>query len=632
MKKYLSRFIAALLALSLLSAPASALTVDQALELLEDNYYFGLPDEAYQAQTLEELFGLLTDPYTQYMTEEQYAAFLDLVENTVDMVGIGVEIDYTEDGFLVQKVLSGGAALEAGLQTGDLIVAVDGVPCTPAGEEHRQLMLGEAGAKVTVTVLRDGQTKDYTLTRRAVYIPNTEISLLEGGVGYVDCNSFGADTDELLASGLKQYDSQVDCWIIDLRDNAGGYVDSALEMIAALNGPGNYLYFEEADGQVAGYTCRSSSITRKPLILLVNDESASASELLASGVRDTNRGIVIGSRTFGKGIAQSVFDESTDPAYFDGDCLKITTARFYSAGGATTDKIGVIPTLLVDDGYTEAVAAALCGGGPDTSNLCVIPGAKPFYVDPETPDEVLSILLEALPPQTPLFYSGGPGQNYDPCTPAQAAERLGIKFDSRWFTDTADSPYSDAIDAMGTYRLLNGTAPGIFSPKDQLTRAQLCVMLARVLNVTSSGANWFSDIPANAWCAGGVNAMAELGLVNGVGGGRFNPEGALTNEEFLTIMGRVARYLNFALDSYGESVDDPDTTLPLGMKLGLSTFADWARSSVAVLTWGLEDAAGGHGTMLYTSLKNIIPSAPILREEAAAGMYKVLAGLSILPL
>ena len=358
------------------------------------------------------------------MDEEQYAAFLDLVEDTVDMVGIGVEIDYTEDGFLVQKVLSGGAALEAGLQTGDLIVAVDGVPCTPAGEEHRQLMLGEAGAKVTVTVLRDGQTKDYTLTRRAVYIPNTEISLLEGGVGYVDCNSFGADTDELLAAGLKQYDSQVDCWIIDLRDNAGGYVDSALEMIAALNGPGNYLYFEETDGQVAGYTCRSSSITRKPLILLVNDESASASELLASGVRDTNRGIVIGSRTFGKGIAQSVFDESTDPAYFDGDCLKITTARFYSAGGATTDKIGVIPTLLVDDGYTEAVAAALCGGGPDTSNLCVIPGAKPFYVDPETPDEVLSILLEALPPQTPLFYSGGPGQNYDPGTPAQASRGI----------------------------------------------------------------------------------------------------------------------------------------------------------------------------------------------------------------
>ena len=631
MKKYLSRFIAVLLVLALLAAPASALTVDQALELLEDNYYFGLPDEAYQAQSLDELFSLLTDPYTQYMTEEQYAAFLDLVEDTVDMVGIGVEISYTEDGFLIQKVLSGGAALEAGLQAGDLIVAVDGASCAPAGEEHRQLILGEAGTRVTVTVLRDGQTRDYTLTRRAVYIPNTEISLLEGGVGYVDCNSFGTDTDELLAAGLKQYDSQVDCWVIDLRDNGGGYVDSALEMIAALNGPGTYLYFEEADGQVAGYTCRSSSITRKPLILLVNDESASATELLASGVRDTNRGIVIGSRTFGKGIAQSVFDEGTDPAYFDGDCLKITTARFYSAGGTTTDKIGVIPTLLVDDGYTEAVAAALCGGRPETSNLCVIPGTEPFYVDPEAPDEVLSMLLEALPPQTPLFYSDGRGGNYDPCTPAQAAERLGLKFDSRWFTDTADSPYASAINTMGTYRLLNGTAPGVFSPKEQLTRAQLCVMLARVLNVTSSGADHFSDVPANAWYAGGVNAMAKLGLVDGVGGGRFDPEGTLTNEEFLTIMGRTARYLNFALDSYGGMVEDPDVQLPPDMLAGLAPYSDWARGSVAVLAWGLEDALEGHGNMLYTSLRRITPSAPVLREEAAAGMYMVLAGLDILP-
>lgn len=632
MKKHITRLVAAFLALTLLAAPASALSVGDALDLLEDNYYFDIPDEAYQAQTLEELFQLLGDPYTQYMTEEQYAAFLDLVEDTVDMVGVGVEISYAQDGILIKKVLSGGSAKEEGLQAGDLIVAIDGVSCASAGEEHRQLMLGEAGTKVTVTVLRDGRTKDYTLTRRGVYIPNTEISLLEGGVGYVDCSSFGLDTDELFAAGLKQYDSQVDCWVIDLRDNAGGYVESALEMAAAVNGPGRYIYFEDQTGQMAGYACYSTAVTRNPLILLVNSESASASELLAATVRDTGRGIIIGSRTFGKGIAQTVLDETTDPDYFDGDCLKITTARFYAARGTTTDKIGVIPTLLVDDGYTEAVAAALCGGEPGTARLCLIPGGgEPFYLDPETPDDVLSVLLEAIPPQMPLFYSANDGDNFDPCTPAQAADKLGLSFDSRWFTDTADSPYSSTIDAMGTYRLLNGTAPGLFSPEEQLTRAHLCVMLARVLNVTSMGSNRFSDVSAGAWYAGGVNAMAELGLVDGVGNGRFNPDGTLTQEEFLTILGRLARYLNFALDRYGEAVDDPDTTLPLDMQLGLSPFADWARSSVAVLAWGLEDAAEGHGTMLYTSLRNITPSAPILREEAAAGMYRVLAGLDLIP-
>lgn len=629
MKKYLSRFLAALLALTLLAVPASALTVDEALELLEENYYYDIPEEAYQAQSLGELFQILGDPYTQYMTEEEYTLFLDLVEDTVDMVGIGVEISYTQEGILIKRTLSGGSAEAGGLLAGDLIVAIDGISCVPAGEEHRQLMLGEKGTRVTVTVLRDGETKDYTLTRRAVYIPNTEITLLEGGVGYVDCNSFGQDTDELFSAGLKQYDAQVDCWIVDLRSNTGGYVDTAEEMLAAVNGPGYYRYFEDSAGRVFGYVCQAEAVTDKPLILLVDGESASASELFASGVRDTDRGVVIGSRTYGKGVAQVALDEDTDPDYFDGDCLKITTARFYAAGGSTTDKIGVIPTLLVDDGYTEAVAAALTGGSETTSTVCVMPGSQPFYVNPETPDDVMAALLEAVPPQIPVFVlvDGVFGQY----TPAQAAARLGLSYHDRWFSDVADSPYDFAINAMGAYRLLNGTDPGVFSPKERLTRAQLCVMLARVLNVSGNGYQRFSDVEAGSWYADGVNAMAELGLVNGVGDGRFAPEDTLTQEEFLTIMGRTARYLNFALDDYGEAVENAGLQLPVDMQLELSRYSDWARSGAAVLAWGLTDAIGVSGDMLYTSLGNITPSAPILREEAAAGMYMVLAGLNLIP-
>ena len=152
MKKYLSRVIAAFLALT---APACALTVPEALELLEENYYFDIPEHAYEAATLEELFRFLGDPYTEYMSAEQYAAFVDMVEDTVNMVGVGVVIKFTDEGMLIQEVLSGGSALEAGLQPGDLIVAVDGTSCVPAGEEQRDLMLGEEGTKVTVTVLRD---------------------------------------------------------------------------------------------------------------------------------------------------------------------------------------------------------------------------------------------------------------------------------------------------------------------------------------------------------------------------------------------------------------------------------------------------------------------------------------------
>lgn len=627
MKKHLSRLLSALLALILLTAPASALTVEQALELLEDTYYYDIPDDAYEADSLEELFQLLGDPYTEYLTPEQYQAFFSSVEGDINTVGIGVMIYFTDEGILVNSVVSGGSAQGAGLQAGDLIVAIDGVSCVPALSEHRQLMLGEEGSRVTVTVLRDGVTRDYTLTRRAVYIPNTQITLLEGGVGYVDCDSFGSDTGKLFTDGLKQYDSQVNCWVVDLRGNGGGYVDAAADMLCALSGPGQYVYFEEKDNQVGVYARQVQAASEKPLLLLVNGASASASEATASGVRDLNRGAIIGSRTFGKGVGQVILDESTNPDYFDGDGLKVTSGRFYSAGGTTTDRIGVIPTLLVDDADTDGVAMALCGGSEDTSSLCVLLDAHPFYVDPDASDETLSALLAAIPPQVTLFYKEGAFNQY---TPAQVADKLGLDYENRWFDDVSDSFYAYAISTLSTYGLLSG-AGGRFNPKGQLTRAQLCMILARVLNVTHSGPSQFSDVAQDAWYGSAVNAIAELGLMTSVGGGQFAPNSPVTQEQFLTVLGRTARYLNFVLDAYGQSVENNANRLPLDMQIGLAPYAQWAKSDVAVLAWGLEDALGGRGNMLYTTLGNITPSAPVLREEAAAGIYTLLAKLEILP-
>ncbi|MBD5084801.1 MAG: PDZ domain-containing protein [Clostridiales bacterium] len=628
MKKYLSRLLSALLALTLLVAPASALTVEQALELLEDTYYYGIPEEAYEAKSLDELFQILGDPYTQYLTPTQYQAFFESVDGEEDAVGIGILSYFTEEGILISEAVDGGSAQAAGLRAGDLIVAIDGVSCVPALEEHRQLTLGEEGTQVTVTVLRDGVTQDYTLTRRAVHISNVRVTLLDGGVGYVHCDSFSIDAGQLFSDALKRYDSQVTCWILDLRGNGGGYVDSAADMLAALSGPGRYIYFEDHAGQVSYYARTTRAASDKPILLLVNNYSASASEATASGIRDMNRGVIIGSRTFGKGVGQTILDESTNPEYFDNDGLKITIGRFYSVGGTTTDMIGVIPTLLVDDASAPAVAAALCGGSVDTSSLCLLLNGQPFYVNPDTDSQTLSALLAAISPQMTLFYNS---VAFSDVTPAQAAAQLGIDYDNRWFNDVSDSLYAYAINALGTYGLLSGTGGSNFNPKGELTRAQLCMILARVLNVSFYGPSRFSDVAQNTWYGPAVNAMAELGLVTGVGGGRFDPDSPVTQEQFLTILGRTARYLNFALDAYGEIVDDPGTNLPLDMEIGLAPYAQWARSGVAVLTWGLEDALDGYGDMLYTSLKNITPSAPILREEAAAGIYALLSGLEILP-
>lgn len=240
MKKYIARFACAVLALVLLTAPACALTVPEALELLEERYYFDIPEDAYEADSLDELFQLLGDPYTYYMSREEYESFLDDVEGEVNTVGIGAMIRFTEQGLLVDSVVAGGSAQEAGIQAGDLIVAADGVSCVPGGQSHRELLMGKEGTTVKVSVLRDGQTREYTLTRRALHIPNTEITLLENGVGYIDCNSFGTDTGKTFLQALEENDSKVDLWILDLRDNAGGYTDSAMDMLEGVSGPGRY--------------------------------------------------------------------------------------------------------------------------------------------------------------------------------------------------------------------------------------------------------------------------------------------------------------------------------------------------------------------------------------------------------
>lgn len=629
MKKYLSRLTALLLALALLAAPAYALTVDEALELLEETYYYGVPEEAYEAETLDELFDILGDPYTTYMTEEEYRAFLGSMEDEVtNTVGIGVTIQYTDQGILVVDVLSGGSALDGGLLSGDLIVEINGTPCVPAGEEHRTLLTGEEGSSVTLTILRDGEEREFTLTRRPVVIRNIQIQVLEGRVGYIDCNGFGVETGEEMAGILKEYESQVDRWILDLRGNPGGYTNAAVDMLNALCGPGYYLYLQEGSGAVAAVPGAQLLASAKPVMLLTDGDSASSSEIVAGGIRDGGRGLLIGSRTFGKGVAQTMLDEKTHPEYFDGDGIKVTDYRFYTAGFNTPDRMGVIPTLLVDDAHTGAVALALCGSETD-ARLSISLDGSACFVDPGTDGDTLKALFEALPPQARVYYRDKGA--FDEVSVAEAAEKLGVDYENRWFSDVADGPYARAINIMGAYKLLNGTGGGKFSPDGKLTRAQLCVMLARVLNLGGSDAGQFSDVPQDAWYAGAVNAVAALGLVEGTGGGKFSPDGTLTQEQFMTIMGRVARFANVTMEAYGQWVEENPGQLDLSQRMALNPYSDWARTSVAVLAWGVEDGLKGDGDMLFAPMDELDPKQAILRGEAAAGMYAVLSGLGILP-
>lgn len=630
MKRLLRRLCAAACVCSMLVTSAAALSVEDALTLLEENYVNELPTAAYQAKTLDALFSAVGDPYTYYMTVEEYQAFLDGVEDEDSVTGIGAQISYEERGILIAAILPGSGAEEACLVVGDVIIAVNGESCVPAGEADRAKIIGEAGTSVRVTVRHeDGSVRDYTIERRIVPIHNTLVSAKDG-VGYIDCDSFGMQTDAYFIDGINKYDRNVHLWVVDLRSNSGGVASASVNALGAFAGGGPLLCFRERSGKLSYSFCFDDYITDYPAVVLTNAYSASAAEIFAGGIRASRAGISVGGRTFGKGVAQVVFDKDTSPL-FDGDALKLTAYRFYLADGNTTDRIGIIPTLLVPSAYTEDVAQLLSEKEPSSPDgyLHLTLAGWDFYVNVEKAQSephrsAFAALISALAPDTRLSL-GGSGVWF-PMTAASARTLYGDASLDRWFTDVSGCDYADEINTLGTYGLLFGNGDGAFRPDDTMTRAEICALLAQALDVTTTVGGYFSDVADNRWYAGSVNAMTSLALVDGVGGGKFDPYGTMTQEQFFTVMGRLAAFLNCNVSGYYDGLDED----ALNADAELAPFRSWARGHVKTLSSCLLTEDGEHTSMLFDEPSALSPRAPITRAEAAATMYNILTMLGIL--
>ena len=603
-----------------IATSAQALSVEEAREILQRSYVDRLPRAAQDASSLDELFSY-TDDYTYYMTGEEYKDFLTGVEGEESFVGIGAEIRYSEAGIEIVSTLKGGGAEKAGLLAGDVIIAIDGEKCVPGTAEAREKLLGEEGTKVTVTVRRaDGSEKDFTVTRALVVQTNTSVSA-EGGVGYIDCDSFGSQTGTYFQDGVRKYSSAVRTWIVDLRGNGGGLTSAAVTALGTFAGKGDLAYFVDRDGDAIPERYTGADLTDKPVIVLMNGGSASASEIFAGGILGTGAGIVIGERSYGKGVAQIVYDGTNCP-YLTDDAVKVTAYRFYCAGGNTSDRVGVIPTLYIPQGTASAVAQLLAGEKPtdDSAYLHLVLNGLSFYMDiaeakQQTP--ALEAVLRALAPDAELYW--GENGTEERVTSAQVRERCGKAEMSMDFSDASGSAYEKEINTLAAYRIVFGDK-GKFRPGDTMTRAEVCALLAQALDVYSSADGYFADVPKGSWYASSVNAMASLGLVSGVGSGEFVPNAAMTQEEFITVLGRLVEFLN--LDARAYLDEHPLAILqPLAQ---YKSFSPWAIRCVDLLTSSVTDEDGNAVTMYCTDLAHIEPKAPILREQAAAALCNAL--------
>ncbi len=616
-RKLLSALLALSLTFSLSAAPAAALTLDEARQLLRDHYVDQIPESILSLDSLDEILEALGDPYTYYMTAEQYQQFTDSV-NGETLVGVGITVQTAyDDGFLVLSILPNSPAKEAGLQAGDRIIAVDGVEMT-ATTDVRSAVTGKEGSTVTLTIRRsDGQVRDFTMQRRAVVIPIVTYDK-EGNAGVIECISFGDSTGDTIEEALTALEPDVAAWIMDLRSNPGGDADAAAVSAGLFVGSDIMVYFRDANGnyRFVGTTQYCPDLTDKPLIILTSDYSASGAELFSADARDLGFGIAIGQTTFGKGIAQMIFNSANTEDLFDGDAMKITVYRFYSPDGTTNQWMGVIPTLVMSKENTKTAAMLLTQPEPsrNAGYYKLELAGWTFYI---SRDEALSgdnrsaftELLEALPPSAAL-YEGERNSGWNAVTPAKLAESLGLDFHARTFADAADSPFATEIDTLSTFGLLEGYEDGTFRPTNAITRAEFCAMLANVLDLPEGQNLSFSDVADDAWYNKAVSAMAARGFVSGMGDGTFRPDDTITYEQMVTILSSVAVWASMSAEELNGQTD-----ISLA---DYQDFSSWAQKPAWIMD------------QLDALVGDLQPQDLATRETAAGMLYAMMDSLHML--
>ena len=307
---------------------------------LNDIDYGKMGDIIYKA-----MVSGLDDKYAAYYTKDEYK---DISEKTKgEFCGIGAYISQGKnDNYLkVAGVVKGGPAEKAGIKKGDIIVEVDGENIQGKDSSYAvSKMKGKKGTNVSISVMRKGNKKPITfnIKREVIHDNTVSYKMLDNNIGYISVSAFETVTK-------KQFKSAVDCLgkknekglIIDLRDNGGGLLDTALDMLDQILPKKLVVYTKDKNGVAEEYYTKDDKEIKIPIVILVNGNSASASEVFCGALRDYGKAKLLGTKTFGKGIVQSSF------AFRDGTGLKFTTSKYYTPKGINIHGTGFEPDIKV---------------------------------------------------------------------------------------------------------------------------------------------------------------------------------------------------------------------------------------------------------------------------------------------
>ncbi|MDY2928475.1 S41 family peptidase [Anaerococcus sp.] len=320
--------------------------------LLDKNFLFDYDEKDLYEGSLKGMFANLGDPYTQYYSKDEFSKLMETLDGRYK--GIGVLVQASKEGFIkVVQVFDGSPASEAGLKEGDYIIKVEGKEYSADQmEEAVAIMKGEEDTNVKITVRRmeeDGKNFkdiDMEVARRDVKVDTIDESLMEirgKKIGYIHIKSFDDVTGEDFETSYKKLkEAGMQGLVLDLRNNPGGSLDVCLDIADKFLDKGVIVTTEDKNGEVI----TEESDEEKddiPMTVLVNENSASASEILSGALKDRDRAKIIGKKTFGKGIVQKLFPLD------DGSGAKITISEYHTPSGAKINKVGVEPDIEVEN-------------------------------------------------------------------------------------------------------------------------------------------------------------------------------------------------------------------------------------------------------------------------------------------
>lgn len=297
----------------------------------------------------------LDDKYTAYYTPEEYA---DLQINaTQKYYGIGAALlqDRKTGEVTVSHVYEGSPAEQAGLKDGDFILQVEDIEAAETDlSELVTHIRGEEGTKVHIRFYRQGEKQDREIDvkRANIDLPTVEYEMLEGGIGYIHILEFGSPTAKQFKKAVEDLKQQgMKAMLFDVRDNPGGMVTAVTEILDEILPKGTVVYTQDKYGKKENYTSDAEHFLDYPIAVLMNGNSASASEIFAGAIRDFEYGTLIGTNTFGKGVVQTIISLK------DGDAIKLTTAKYYTPKGENIHGTGIKPDIEEEFDYQGDVNA-----------------------------------------------------------------------------------------------------------------------------------------------------------------------------------------------------------------------------------------------------------------------------------